>query len=223
VKITPFYRFQGWGLSTYAMLVWRTARYQVEGQAHVDQVHAAGRPLILAAWHGMTIMLTGYIAAYEDFSQYVIIVPDDPRGTTLSVWTRRMRATPFTISMKADSMVAGRRLLALIRQMQQGRHLYVNPDGPYGPSHEPKAGVTFIARKAGTLIVPAGAFTATAYCIPRWDRYVVPFPFSRIAVALGEPIEVPPKADLEQARLLVRERLNEMEQAAEERYRSDMH
>lgn len=218
MKITPFHRFQGWGLSTYAGLVWRTARYRVEGREHMHWVHAASRPLIIAAWHGMTMMLTGYIAAQEDIGQYVLVVPDDSRGAVLSVWARRMGAAPFVISMEADSMVAARRLLALIRQMKQGKSLYLNPDGPDGPSHEPKAGVAFIARKAGALIVPAGAFTATGFRVPRWDRYVVPLPFSRITVVLGEPLEVSPEADLEQARMVIQERLNEVERAAEELY-----
>ena len=220
MHITPVHRLQGWGLSAYAGLAWRTARYQVKGQEHVDRVHAAGRPLIIAAWHGMTMMLAGYIAAREDPSQYVLVVPDDPRGAVLSVWARRLGATPFVISMEADSMVAARRLLALIRQMKQGKSLCLNPDGPDGPTHEPKRGVAFITRKAGALIVPAGTFTATGYRIPRWDRYVVPFPFSRITVVLGEPLGVSPEADLEQARVMIRERLNEVERAAEELYRS---
>jgi lysophospholipid acyltransferase (LPLAT)-like uncharacterized protein len=220
MKIASSHRLQGRALSTYAGLVRHTARYQIEGQEHIDRVHAAGRPLIVAAWHGMTMMLSGYITAQEDPSQYVVIVPDDPRGAVLSVWMRRLGVTPFAISMGATSMVAGRRLLTLIRQMKQGRHLCINPDGPDGPTHEPKKGVVFVANKAGALIVPAGAFTATGYRIPRWDHYTVPFPFSRITIMLGEPLELTAEMDPEQARLLVRERLNDVEREAEALYRA---
>ena len=220
MKIRSFCRLQSWGLSTYASVVWRTARYRVKGQEHVNQAHATGRPLIITAWHGMTMMVAGYIAAQEDVDQYVVVVPDDPRGAVLSIWTHRLGASPFAISMGADSMVAARRLLALSGQMEQGKNLYLNSDGPDGPSHEPKKGMVFIARKAGALIVPAGAFTTAGFRIPRWDRYVVPFPYSRISVVLGEPLEVAPEADLEQARVMVRERLNEVERAAEELYRT---
>jgi lysophospholipid acyltransferase (LPLAT)-like uncharacterized protein len=215
LKITLSHRLQGCGLSTYAGLVWRTARYRLEGQEHIDRIHASRRPLIIAAWHGMTMMIAGYIAAQENPSEYVLVVPDDPRGAVLSVWARRLGATPFAVSMKADSMVAARRLLTLIRQMQQGKNLFLNPDGPYGPSRKPKGGVVFIARKAGALIVPAGAFTGTSIRLPRWDRYVIPFPFSRITIILGEPLEVHPEDDADQAGTMVRERLDEVERAAE--------
>ena len=218
MKITPYRHFQGWGLSTYAALAWRTARYQVEGEEHLKQAHATGRPYIIAAWHGMTMMLGGYLVTQEDSSQYMMIAPDDHRGATLIVWARRMGMSPFVISMEATSMVAGRRLLELIREMKGGKKLIVNPDGPDGPTHEPKKGVVFIARKAGSLIVPAGAFTTLGYKIPRWDRYTVPYPFSRIAVTFGPPFEVPRDADPEEMRLLLRERLNQAEQAAEKLY-----
>jgi len=168
----------------------------------------------------MTMMVTGYLWAQRDPSRYIVLLPDDPRGEVLSVWVRRWGGTSVAISMKADSMVAARRLLSLIRQMKQGKSLYLSPDGPYGPTHEPKNGAVFIARKAGALIVPAGAYTATGFRIPRWDRYLVPFPFSRITVVLGEPLEVSPSTDLEVARVELQERLNEVERAAEELYRA---
>jgi lysophospholipid acyltransferase (LPLAT)-like uncharacterized protein len=218
LKAKPFHLFQGWGLATYAGLLGRTARYQVREHVPLSRVQATGRPLIVAAWHGMTMMLTSYLAATQDVDRYVFIVPDEPRGAVLSVWGHRLGVASYPISMNADSMVAARRLLALIRQMRQGRILFVNPDGPYGPSHEPKGGVVYIARKTGATIIPSASFTSAGVRIPRWDRYTVPFPFSRISVVFGEPLEIPPDADPERARALVRQRLNDVEQTAEDLY-----
>jgi lysophospholipid acyltransferase (LPLAT)-like uncharacterized protein len=218
LKARPLHLVQGWGLSTYARLIERTARYQVIEDVPLGHMQATGRPLIVAAWHGMTMMLTSYLVATQDIDRYVFVVPDDPRGAVLSVWGHRRGAASFPISMNADSMVAARRLLALIRQMKQGHILYLNPDGPYGPSHEPKGGVVYIARKAGATIIPAAAFTSAGVRIPRWDRYTIPFPFSRISVVFGEPLEIPPDADPERARAMVRQRLSDVEQAAEDLY-----
>jgi lysophospholipid acyltransferase (LPLAT)-like uncharacterized protein len=164
------------------------------------------------------MMLTSYLVATQDIERYVFVVPDDPRGAVLSIWGHRRGVASFPISMNADSMVAARRLLALIREMRQGRVLYLNPDGPYGPSREPKGGVVYIASKAGATIIPTASYTSTGVRIPRWDRYTVPFPFSRISVVFGEPLDISPDADPERARALVRQRLNDVEQAAEDLY-----
>jgi hypothetical protein len=206
-------RVQGWGLSTYARWVGRTTRLQIEGSEHVARARAAGRPVILAAWHGMTMMLSIYIRRRDDPSRYTIIVPDDTRGATLSVWAEKLGGEAFPVSMDDATMASGRRLLQLIREMRRGRYLYLNPDGPDGPTHEAKMGVAFVARKAGALVVPAAAYTATCYRVPRWDHYTIPLPFSRIAVHLGQPIEV--TGDTEAARCEIQARLNQAECAAQ--------
>jgi lysophospholipid acyltransferase (LPLAT)-like uncharacterized protein len=76
-----------------------------------------------------------------------------------------------------------------------GKHLYINPDGPDGPSHVIKPGLTYIAKKADAIILPAGGYTRRAYVVPRWDRYVVPYPYNRISVCVGEPITIPPETN----------------------------
>jgi lysophospholipid acyltransferase (LPLAT)-like uncharacterized protein len=229
---TWVHRLQGRGLGWYASLASRTARYQTVGAEYFEPT-STDQSRIIAAWHGLTMMMTGYLAAHRDPSRFVLIVPDDPRGVVLSQWARGWGAETFAISMQEDSFVAARRLLALIRKLRPrtdrpqagakaplGKYLYVNPDGPDGPSHRPKDGVLFIARKAGTPIVPTAAYTATAFRIPRWDRYVVPLPYSRIAVAAGEPYVVPPRGSLDRAREELRERLNDVERRAEALYRA---
>lgn len=218
MKVSASNFLQGWVLFAYARLIQRTARYQVVGQEHLAQVHASGRPLIMSAWHGMTMMLAGFVTSRESIGSYVMIVPDDARGATLSTWAQRLGAEPFVISMKADSMVAARRVLELIRHLQQGKNLVINPDGPYGPSREPKDGLAVIARKSGALIVPAGAYAGAAIRLPRWDRYTIPLPFSRIAVVMHEPFQVP-GGNPEQVRATIRDRINAAESAAEALYR----
>lgn len=215
-------RIQGYGLATYAQLVWRTARYYAVGVENLERAQAAGRSFIITSWHGMTMMMTGYLYTVlkVDPDQYRMVVPDDVRGEVLNVWADRMGAQTFTISMEEDSMVAARRLLELIRQIKEGKRLYLNPDGPDGPTHEPKSGVVFMARKSGALILPSAAYATPAYRVPRWDHYTVPLPFSRITVVLGEPMAVERTTDLEEARLQLKDRLNRAEKQVEALHRS---
>lgn len=221
MKVSLKERLFGWGLATYAQLAWRTAHYYAEGLKNLEEAEGTGRPFIIAAWHGMTMLMTGYLYTIRrvDPEQFRMVVPDDERGVILNEWARRMGARTFTISMSEESMVAARRLLELIRQLREGKRLYLNPDGPDGPSHEPKSGVVFIARKAEALIVPAAACASPAYHIPRWDRYTVPFPFSRTTLFFGEPMEIGREDELESARLRLRELLNRAEQQVEALHR----
>jgi len=196
MQASLYHRFQGWGLFIYARLIERTAHYRVRGQANVTQARATGRPIIWTAWHGMNMMLVPCLLRYIVPDQTTLIVPDDYRGEALATWARLVGGHAVPISMEVDSLVSSRRLVALIRAVRGGMDCYIAPDGPDGPTHVPKPGIAFIARKSLASLLPMGAFASPRYIIPRWDRYSIPLPFARIAVVVGEPISVAPQADL---------------------------
>jgi lysophospholipid acyltransferase (LPLAT)-like uncharacterized protein len=175
----------------------RRSRFQVTGAEHLQAAQARKRPLIFAAWHGMTMMLVGFFANQYDLSRIVLILPDDWRGGTLQVFANKLGVTPFPMNLHDDaSMATARQLAKLVRQVKAGRDAYITPDGPEGPSYEIKPGITFIAQKADATILPLGAYARHGYRIPRWDRYVLPYPFSKIAIQVGEPVVVKKDADL---------------------------
>jgi lysophospholipid acyltransferase (LPLAT)-like uncharacterized protein len=145
----------------------------------------------------------------------VIIVVDDHRRATLSFAAQRFGIDVYPISMQATSIVAARRLLAVIRELQKGKATYLAPDGPDGPSHIPKEGILHIAQRSNSLILPGAAYTTTCYRRKRWDRYAIPLPFSRITAVLGEPIDLSEVSDTQKALAFLTQRLNEVEEAAE--------
>ena len=216
MQTSPWERLQGWGLYVFTELVWRTARYHVVGLEHFEETRASGRPILSTAWHGMTMVLGGFIR--ELWSRVgvggVLIIPDDHRRPTLSYSAKRLGLDVYPISMQATTMVAARRLLAVIRELQKGKVTYLAPDGPDGPSHVPKDGIAYIVRKSNAVILPGAAFTETCYRRRRWDRYMIPFPLSRITAVFGEPIDLSVINDQHQALALLTRRLNEVEETA---------
>jgi lysophospholipid acyltransferase (LPLAT)-like uncharacterized protein len=69
--------------------------------------------------------------------------------------------------------------------------LLITPDGPRGPRYEAKSGALLIAQLAGKPIIPISYAASRVFKFRAWDRFILPLPFARIAIAVGEPIKVP--------------------------------
>ncbi len=185
-------RLSGNALYWLSQSLVRTARYDVCGFEHVDAARSAGRPIIFVAWHGMTMMLAGFFRRHYDLARLLLLMPDDWRGEALAHWARRLGATPFRLNLHGDETLATARGLArLLRALRDGHDSYVTPDGPDGPAYVVKPGVAFLAQRSDAIVLPAGAYTRRGYRVNRWDTYVVPYPFSRIALVVGEPVPAP--------------------------------
>ena len=48
-----------------------------------------------------------------------------------------------------------------------------------------------MARVAGVPILPIACAADRAWYLDRWDDFMIPKPFARIVIAVGEPIPVP--------------------------------
>ena len=65
----------------------------------------------------------------------------------------------------------------------------LNPDGPRGPRFRCKPGAVLLAQMSGREIVPL-AYAASRAWLVHWDKFVLPWPGARIAIAVGAPLTV---------------------------------
>jgi lysophospholipid acyltransferase (LPLAT)-like uncharacterized protein len=70
----------------------------------------------------------------------------------------------------------------------------ITPDGPRGPAFKFKPGALLLAQMSGRPILPMSYAASHAWLI-KWDRFVIPWPFARIAIAIGPPYYVPRVTD----------------------------
>lgn len=80
---------------------------------------------------------------------------------------------------------------ALQEAVEQARHSLVlmTPDGSRGPRHRMKPGAVIAAQRAGVPLYLCRITCSRGIRLQRsWDRFLIPFPFARIAMIFSEPL-----------------------------------
>lgn len=86
-------------------------------------------------------------------------------------------------------------------------------DGPRGPFGVVKPGLIKIAQISGMPIIPTITSAENKWVFNSWDRFIVPKPFSRVIIRLGNEIYVPKKLQgpaFEKKRLSIEETLKKL-------------
>jgi lysophospholipid acyltransferase (LPLAT)-like uncharacterized protein len=192
MEITIKDQLNGFGLFFLSQIFRVSCRFQINGLENFHKAFESKKPLITPTWHGNQMIAITFVQKYSDISSFVTLMPDDWRGASLKVFADYLGAQPFPMNLYGDTtMDQGRQLAKIVRLLKGGKNLAIAPDGPDGPSYIIKPGLTYFAKKTNALILPLGGYCRNGYVMQRWDQYVLPYPFSRISVQIGEPYEVP--------------------------------
>jgi lysophospholipid acyltransferase (LPLAT)-like uncharacterized protein len=193
-RMTPLRRFAWRVVSGLGVLLikffWRTCRVvRVVGDEHTAQALAKHPSLIPVYWHQHQLFCAKYV------------LDQAPRGLKLG----------FLISPSVDGeigvMIVSRFGGHVIRGSashtgaralrdyydaltKQNISPAITPDGPKGPRFVFKPGAILLSQMSQRPVLPM-AFAASRAWLIAWDKFVIPWPFSRIVIAVGEPRQVP--------------------------------
>ena len=166
----------------------RTLRVRVLRGDIEERLRHQGRNVIYAFWHGHLL----YLMYRYRGSGVCILVSHSRDGELLSRILRRF-GLPV---VRGSSSHGGRRsLLQLVRHTRGGGCVAIAPDGPRGPRQRAQPGAIALARLTGVPIVPLALGARWKVEFHSWDRFLLPLPFSRVVLAYGEPVSIPPHAD----------------------------
>ncbi|UCH74693.1 MAG: lysophospholipid acyltransferase family protein [Rhodospirillales bacterium] len=196
----------------YIRLVRYTGRWRIEGEDVPESLRVAGKPFIIAFWHGRLMMMP-YSWRRADLVHMLISGHRDGRLISQTV-------KHFAIESVVGSTSRGGApaLRNLIRLMRQGGVVGITPDGPRGPRMRVAEGTVALARLSGAPIVPATFSASRRRVMNSWDRFVLPLPFARGIFLWGDPIDVPRDADdalMEARRLAVESAMNALADRAD--------
>jgi len=173
---------------------WLTCRVvRVEGAENLDAALAKAKSLVPCYWHQHQLFCGKYLVDQRARGLEVgWLISPSVDGELGAMMVRRMGGRVI----RGSSTNTGARALrdyyeALVKDNVSP---VITPDGPRGPRFEFKAGAVLLAQMSGRPILPM-AYAASRAWLIKWDKFVIPVPFSRIAIALGPPRYVPRVTD----------------------------
>lgn len=181
-------RLIGRAMALYVRLVAATSR--VTGEVTQE-------PVVLAFWHEYNLVAAVAAQRRRRHRYHVSFSTQTFRGAVMDEMLAALDAGSVPLPDPADRAGSARLSLELARLGREGASPGVSPDGPLGPYRRAKPGALLVARESGLPIQPWAVSARPAFrLVRRWDRHIVPLPFSRIRVHPAEPILVPPRVPL---------------------------
>jgi len=130
---------------------------------------------------------------------------------------RHHRAVRVWHGARLDVAGGLKALLQLSRDMAAGKPAAFTIDGPRGPVRVAQPGAVWLAKRTGNPVLPFHLEANRHWTTNSWDRTQIPKPFATVALAIGEPFDVPANAGdegLEAARRELELRLHMLEARA---------
>ncbi|MFQ5673527.1 MAG: lysophospholipid acyltransferase family protein [Nitrospinales bacterium] len=144
---------------------------------------------ILTLWHSRIFYIFYH---YRRRSDICLLISPSKDGDLLAGVARLLGYSVIRGSSYKKPVSAAR---ALIRVLRRGQRIIVVADGSRGPRHKAQAGSLQLAAITGAPIIPLAWNARNKIEFNSWDRFVLPLPFTRVTLNVGDPIQVPPGAD----------------------------
>jgi len=169
---------------------WATCRVvRVVGDEHMAKTLAVAPSLIPVYWHQHQLFCAKYLLEQK------------PRGLKLGFLISPSVDGEIGVmvlshfgghAIRGSSTHTGARALRDYRDAleKQGISPAITPDGPKGPRFVFKPGAILLSQMSQRPILPM-AYAASRAILFQWDKFVLPWPFSRIVIAIGAPRQVP--------------------------------
>lgn len=148
----------------------------------IGVTQATGLPCGVAHWHGDELALMprfGHLGLS-------LLVSTSRDG---DIMARAATALGYRVARGSSTRGAVGGLLALMKEMRQGRSVALAVDGPQGPRGVCKPGIVRLAQKAGVPLFPVGVATTNKYVFQKaWNRAYIPLPLSRQVIFVDAPL-----------------------------------
>ena len=215
----------GWLAARYITLVRDTSnvtRVPDDMDRRIDEL----APAIFTTWHGQFLMSPVMKPAHQP-AKMVIARHGDAEVIARAV-------AHFDVELIRGGGAGGRQkdrggamaFRSALKSLRDGVNVAMTADVPPGPARHAGAGVVTLASASRRPIIPMGFATRHNIGFKTWSRFTLNLPFSKFAMVMGDPLDVPEHADgdtLEACRQQLERRINAATRKAYEMTGGDPH
>jgi lysophospholipid acyltransferase (LPLAT)-like uncharacterized protein len=195
----------------FIFLLGKTLRIKWIGEENLDSIRKNQGQVIYAFWHGRMLILS-----YSHRWQRIHVLISQHRDGELIA--RIIQRLGF-VSVRGSTTRGGTKaIFEMAKKGASGYDVAITPDGPKGPRFQVQIGTIYIAQRSQMPIIPITNSAKSRWTLSSWDRFLIPKPFSKVVIIIGEPIHVPLESappELEEKREELERRLLELTQDAD--------
>jgi lysophospholipid acyltransferase (LPLAT)-like uncharacterized protein len=170
-------------------LLWGWCRVtQVAGREHIEAALGRAPSFIPVYWHQHQLFCVKHLLEQRTAGVKLgFLISPSVDGEIGAMLVRRFGAEVI----RGSSSHTGARALRDYYQALAKLDLSpaITPDGPRGPPWKFKPGAILLAQLSQRPILPMAYAASRAWKV-KWDRFVIPTPFARVAIVIGEPVYV---------------------------------
>lgn len=208
------YRLAVWVSAAIIEFIWRSARIRMIGGDTLAALVREHGSVIPVFWHQHLLICSRFMVDKRagGLKPGFMISPSvDGQAPTMLAQFYGAHV------VRGSGSYTGVRAVRGVRQaiVKEGISPAITPDGPRGPRFVLKPGAIFTAQITGKPVVPLAYAARPAKLMRTWDKFVLPRPFAKVCIAVGEPYF--PQKRLDEAQMQAAQR--ELEQRLLATYR----
>ena len=215
-------------ISLYMRFVYRTSKIIVRGytEKYLNSLQKNNSNAVFT-WHGRIFMASPFIEKLIKKISYkgnLLTVASKHKDGNLAFMAmsffgfKKIVGSTANKNRKGEDSGAFSSALRILKEFRNGNSsIFIALDGPRGPKFKINSNIVGLAQKTESTIFPVVVSYSRKKEFNSWDKFQLPFPFSKIMYDFLEPIELKKDMDTEQIENEIETKMNEqMEKNDEE-------
>ena len=145
------------------------------------------RPIVFAVWHNR-VLFAAPVLPRALRKRMTVMISASRDGEYISTL---VKCFGMNVVRGSSSRGGAKALLGLRHAMAEGLSPILTVDGPRGPQYTVHPGAVALACEGHAPLVPVLFNARHFWQLHSWDKMQIPWPFTRLAMVIGKPLELP--------------------------------